>query len=33
VAELRNSGRSPADMSPEERTAFYARHDQVMVDV
>ena len=31
LAELRNSGRSPADMTPEERSAFYARHDQVMV--
>ncbi|MGY1692263.1 cupin domain-containing protein [Geodermatophilus sp. SYSU D01105] len=30
MAELRNSGRQ---LSPEEMTAFYARHDQVMVDV
>ncbi len=30
TAELRRSGRTP---SPEEMTAFYARHDQVMVDV
>jgi uncharacterized cupin superfamily protein len=30
MAELRRSGRRP---SPEEMTAFYARHDQVMVDV
>ncbi|MGY1811071.1 cupin domain-containing protein [Blastococcus sp. SYSU D00669] len=30
VAELRRSGR---ELSDEERTAFYARHDQVMVDV
>lgn len=30
LAELRRSGR---DLTPEERTAFYARHDQVMVDV
>lgn len=29
VAELRRSGRT---LSPEEMTAFYARHDQVMVD-
>ena len=29
MAELRRSGRTP---SPEEMTAFYARHDQVMVD-
>jgi quercetin dioxygenase-like cupin family protein len=32
VAEMRNSGRTPADMTPEARTAFYARHDQVMVE-
>jgi quercetin dioxygenase-like cupin family protein len=30
MAELRASGRQ---LSPEEMTAFYARHDQVMVDV
>ncbi|MGY1745533.1 cupin domain-containing protein [Blastococcus sp. SYSU D00695] len=30
LAELRRSGRRP---TPEEMTAFYARHDQVMVDV
>ena len=30
TAELRRSGRTP---TPEEMTAFYARHDQVMVDV
>jgi quercetin dioxygenase-like cupin family protein len=30
MAELRRSGRT---LSPEEMTAFYARHDQVMVDV
>ena len=30
MAELRRSGRQP---TPEEMTAFYARHDQVMVDV
>ncbi len=30
MAELRRSGRGP---SAEEMTAFYARHDQVMVDV
>jgi hypothetical protein len=30
MAELQRSGRTP---SPEEMTAFYARHDQVMVDV
>jgi uncharacterized cupin superfamily protein len=30
MAEMRLSGRTP---SPEEMTAFYARHDQVMVDV
>lgn len=30
LAELRRSGRTPG---PEEMTAFYARHDQVMVDV
>ncbi|MGY1604887.1 cupin domain-containing protein [Geodermatophilus sp. SYSU D00815] len=30
VAELRRSGR---ELTAEERTAFYARHDQVMVDV
>jgi len=29
TAELRRSGRT---LSPEERTAFYARHDQVMVE-
>ncbi|MGR7028124.1 cupin domain-containing protein [Geodermatophilus sp. URMC 62] len=29
MAELRRSGRRP---SPEEMTAFYARHDQVMVE-
>ena len=29
MAELRRSGRQP---TPEEMTAFYARHDQVMVD-
>lgn len=29
MAELRRSGRI---LSPEEMTAFYARHDQVMVD-
>ncbi|HEX2073855.1 MAG TPA: cupin domain-containing protein [Geodermatophilus sp.] len=29
TAELRRSGRRP---TPEEMTAFYARHDQVMVD-
>jgi quercetin dioxygenase-like cupin family protein len=33
LVELRNRGRGPGDMTPEERTAFYARHDQVMVDV
>ena len=30
LAELRRSGRT---LGPEEMTAFYARHDQVMVDV
>ena len=30
MAELRRSGRT---LSPEEMTAFYARHDQVMVEV
>jgi hypothetical protein len=30
MAELRRTGRTP---TPEEMTAFYARHDQVMVDV
>jgi quercetin dioxygenase-like cupin family protein len=30
MAELRRSGRTPTDA---EMTAFYARHDQVMVDV
>jgi hypothetical protein len=30
LAELARSGRKP---TPEEMTAFYARHDQVMVDV
>ncbi len=30
MAEIRRSGRQ---LSPEEWTAFYARHDQVMVDV
>jgi quercetin dioxygenase-like cupin family protein len=30
IAELRRSGRT---LTPEEMTAFYARHDQVMVDV
>jgi mannose-6-phosphate isomerase-like protein (cupin superfamily) len=29
MAELRRSGRT---LAPEEMTAFYARHDQVMVD-
>ena len=29
-AQLRRGGRQP---SPEEMTAFYAGHDQVMVDV
>ena len=29
MAELRRSGRT---LTPEEMTAFYARHDQVMVD-
>jgi quercetin dioxygenase-like cupin family protein len=29
LAELRRSGRT---LTPEEMTAFYARHDQVMVD-
>ena len=29
LAEMRRSGRS---LTPEEMTAFYARHDQVMVD-
>jgi mannose-6-phosphate isomerase-like protein (cupin superfamily) len=29
MAELRRSGRA---LTPEEMTAFYARHDQVMVD-
>ena len=29
-AELRRSGRT---LTPEEMTAFYARHDQVMVEV
>ncbi|MCW2700269.1 MAG: Cupin 2 conserved barrel domain protein [Blastococcus sp.] len=29
LAELRRSGRT---LSPEEMTAFYARHDQAMVD-
>ena len=33
LAELRNSGRGPGDMTLDERTAFYARHDQVMVEV
>jgi quercetin dioxygenase-like cupin family protein len=33
VLELGSRGRSPADMTPEERTAFYARHDQVMVEI
>jgi hypothetical protein len=30
MAELRRSGRTP---TREEMTAFYARHDQVMVEV
>ena len=30
IVELRRGGRQP---TPEEMTAFYARHDQVMVDV
>ena len=30
IVELRRRGRQP---TPEEMTAFYARHDQVMVDV
>ena len=30
MAELRRSGRTP---TPEEMTAFYARHDQVMVEL
>jgi mannose-6-phosphate isomerase-like protein (cupin superfamily) len=30
MAELRRNGRT---LTPEEMTAFYARHDQVMVDV
>ena len=29
LAELRRTGRTP---TPEEMTAFYARHDQVMVE-
>jgi quercetin dioxygenase-like cupin family protein len=29
MAELRRSGRT---LTPEEMTAFYARHDQVMID-
>ena len=29
LAELRRSGRT---LAPEEMTAFYARHDQVMID-
>jgi hypothetical protein len=29
LAELRRSGRT---LAPEQMTAFYARHDQVMVD-
>jgi hypothetical protein len=29
MAEIRRSGRT---LTPEELTAFYARHDQVMVD-
>jgi quercetin dioxygenase-like cupin family protein len=29
MAELRRTGR---ELTPEERTAFYARHDQVMVE-
>jgi hypothetical protein len=29
LAELRRSGRT---LAPEEMAAFYARHDQVMVD-
>jgi hypothetical protein len=29
LAELRRRGRT---LTPEEMTAFYARHDQVMVD-
>lgn len=33
IAELRRSGRDLGGMSPGERSAFYARHDQVMVDV
>jgi quercetin dioxygenase-like cupin family protein len=33
MAELRTRGRGPGEMTPEERTAFYARHDQVMVEV
>jgi quercetin dioxygenase-like cupin family protein len=33
MVELRTSGRTPADLTPEARRAFYARHDQVMVDV
>src|SRR3954453_20433285 len=33
VAEMRTSGRSPMDLEPEARAAFYARHDQVNVDV
>src|SRR4051812_8821135 len=31
-AELRTRGQGRAEMTPEERTAFYARHDQVMVE-
>ena len=33
LAELRNSGRWPDGLSAAERTAFYARHDQVMVEI
>ncbi len=32
-AETAELGRSGRKLTPEEMTAFYARHDQVMVDV
>src|SRR4051812_465579 len=33
MGELRKGGRSPAALPPGAGRAFYARHDQVMVDV
>ena len=32
LADMRARGRSPADLTPEERRAFYAAHDQVNVE-